>query len=175
MHVRFSMSLGLPVVTDMGEEMAGMITGVFVHPDLGQVAGFFVGAMFLSSMDIVHWGTRLRIRSFDVLAPLSENIRLQSLVSEGRTVLGQKILTESGVFLGTCRDIQFETKTFRLEWIFPRKWFLWKTPIPVSAIVEVKKEAIIVRNVFLEVPASPVRKALDELAEVGKSSMPETT
>ncbi len=175
MHVRFSICLGTPIVAENAEERAGTLSGVLLHPDLGTVEGFFVQVpgmfraehLFLSAMDIVHWGSRIRIRDEDVLSPLEDRVRLSSLYHEGRTILGQKILTESNVALGTCRDLQFETKTFRLEWIFPKKWLRWGAGIPVTAIIEVRKEAVIVRDLAagIEEKAPSVLKALDQLTE----------
>lgn len=150
MHVRYSMSAGMPVVDDRGEEAIALVSGVFVHPDLGKIEGLFVrgqrGEEFLSTQDIVHWGRAVVVRDADVLAPLEERVRLSQLWDEGRTVLGQRIVTEAGNALGTCADIQFETDTFRLEWLFPRRWFRWKRPIPAASIIEVKAGAIVVRD-----------------------------
>lgn len=174
MHVRLSTSLGTPVVAEDGEEQIGSLAGAVVHPDLGTIEGFYVGRpgflgrgeeLFLPAMDVLHWGHRIRVRSEDALVPLEDIVRLHALAGEGRTVIGQQIVTESGVSLGTCRDIQFETKTFRLEWIFPKKWLRFRTEIPASSIIEVRPDAIVVRDALAGVTERSVLKALDELAE----------
>lgn len=178
MHVRFSTCLGTPVSPDNGEGAAGVLSGILLHPDVGRVEGFFVrvaGALyteqlFLASQDILHWGNRIRIHDAGVLGSLEERVRLHSLVLERRPVLGQRILTESGASLGVCRDVQFETKTFRIEWLFPRGWFRWRAGIPVTAIIEVRPDAVIVRDPAAAVvnggAEAAVLKALDTLTEV---------
>lgn len=162
----------MPVVPENGDVTLGQITGIFIHPDTGCIEGFFVraggmfggGELFLSAMDIRHWGTRVRVLSEDVLSPFEERVRLQDIAGEERPVLGQNIRTKSGTRLGRCRDVQFETKTFRLEWLFPRGWFRWGIPVPASAIIEVRREAVIVRDAFAgERPT--VLKVIDELTE----------
>lgn len=162
----------MPVVAENEDSVPGQIAGIFIHPDTGTVEGFFVQTgglfggqeLFLATADIRHWGTRVRVRSEDVLSPPGERVRLQSIVQENRPLLGQNILTKSGTRVGRCRDVQFETKTFRLEWLFPRRWLRWGSPVPASAIIEVKREAIIVRDAFAG-ERGAVLKVIDEIAE----------
>lgn len=182
MHVRFSTCIGTPVIDDGTEEVLGMIGYPFIHPDLGVLEGFFVDIprflhterLFLAVTDILHWGTHVRITDADVLAPLSERMRLQAFYDEGRTVMGQRMLTESGALLGVCKDIQFDTKTFVLEWLFPRKLFRWGIAVPASAIIEVKSEAVMLRD--LAIPREieekpPILTQLEELAKVPTAGM----
>jgi len=162
----------MPIVTENDDTVTGQITGIFLNPDTGVVEGFFTGAtgmfggqeLFLAAQDIRHWGTRVRILSEDMLSPLEERVRLEEMAQEHRPVLGQLIVTKSGTRLGRCRDVQFETKTFRLEWLFPRGWLRWGIPVPASAIIEVKREAIIVRDAFAD-ERPGVLKVIDEIAE----------
>lgn len=157
MQVRFSTALGLSITDEEVTEEIGTINGILIHPDTGRVEGFFVRVrgflraedLFLSSFDIQRWGLRVVVRDRDVLAPLSDHIRFQTLRGEGRGVLGQRIVTETGRSLGRCADVQFETKTFRVEWLWPRKLFWWGTPLPITQVVEVRKDAIVVRDTVL--------------------------
>jgi uncharacterized protein YrrD len=157
MHVRFLSCIGLPVLDDSTQEHLGAISGVLIHPDYSRIEGFFtkgkgypfVGDLFFSVSDIARWGVSVRVGSSDVLGPIEDRIRLKPLLSDHRPVLGQSIKTESGMRLGRCRDIQFCTKTFRMEWLFPKKWFRWRRAIPVSSIKEITEEAIIVNDPVL--------------------------
>ena len=154
MHIRFSNAKGLPVLDDTSDEHIANISSILLEPDKGTVEGFFVSipcflssdVLFLSTFDIIHWGAHVRVSHADVLSPLEERVRLWELAEQGRTILGQKIVSEAGKIIGTCRDVQFNTKTFTLEWIFPRRLLHWGIPIPASAIIEVKPEAVIVRE-----------------------------
>lgn len=168
MHVRFTMTVGIPVVDeDPGEEL-GRIRGILIHPDTGKVEGFFVGQqgllqsadLFLASEDIRRWGLRIVVRGAHVLSPVEERIRLQPVLEEGRTLLGQRILTDTGRALGRCGDVQFSTELFVTEWIWPRKLWKWGTPFPLSQVLEVRKDAIIVRDPSASVP----EKAAEEKA-----------
>ncbi len=158
MHVRLSTVLGLPILDDGSDERLGVLSSILLNPDTGVVEGLFVSqsrmpwseVLFVSSLDVIHWGTHIRVRD-DALSPLSERFRLQQMVEEGRTILHQRIVTEEGTVLGMCRDVQFNTKLFTLEWLFPRKFLRWGRAVPASAIVEVKREAVIVKNASLTV------------------------
>ncbi len=171
MHVRFSMCLGMTVADGRSDDLLGTVTGIFIHPDLGKLEGFFVrtaaGDEFLAVSDIAHWGRSIVIRDVDAIARLEERVRLSSLWHEGRTVLGQRLVTEAGAVLGTCADVQFETDTFRLEWLFPRKWLRWKRPIPVSAIIEVRADAVCVRDAETPAKAAPNAAAVAALEALG--------
>lgn len=186
MHLRSSTCRGSPVVVDQGDELLGTVAGMVVHPDTGAIEGVLVRAsgflpmepLFLATADILHWGQKVSVRSAEVLAPLHELVRLRAFLDEGRTVLGQPIVTEAGRKLGTCRDVQFETKTFRLEWLFPKRFFRWGTAVPVSTIVEVRGDAIVVREppVATDVrEGRSVLKALNELTEAPVPPVPEAS
>lgn len=153
MHTRLSTAIGLPVVDDT-EEPIGSLSGIFIHPDTLVIEGFFVTlpgffsseTLFLPCSGIEHWGNRIRVRHSDVLSHLEEFVRLSGLYDEGRHVLGQQMCTDSGRVLGKCKDVQFDTKVLRLDWLFPRLFVRWGTPIPVRAILRVTNDAVVVRG-----------------------------
>jgi hypothetical protein len=154
MHVRASACRALPVCELDGNERLAFLETTVVNPDSGHVEGFIVripdflrsNREFLSSNDIAHWGLVARISHRDLIGPLDERLRLQQIVRSGRTVLGQPIVTEGGRRLGRCRDLQFETHFFQLEWLFPRSFFRWGVPVAARDIVEVRADAIVVKD-----------------------------
>ncbi len=154
MHIRFSHCKGVLVIEEHSQQLIGTIADIFLHPDTAKVEGFFVQVrhflhsetLFLGVVDIAHWGRTVMVRDRDVLAPLQDHVRLQQLFDEGRPVMGQKMVTEGGVALGRCGDTQFETHTFRMEWLFPKKFFQWGRPVPVTSVQEVRPDAIVVRD-----------------------------
>ena len=155
MHVRFSMVKGTWVVEDRFQTALGRIDEMLIDPDTGQVIGFFVAIpsffsseeSFLPSVDILSWGTVVHVRDPDRLAPPEEVLRIAPILAGKRRILGQRIITEKAKSsLGRCCDVQFSTKRFTIEWLFPRKFFFSRTPIPASDIVRVTPAAIIVKE-----------------------------
>ena len=169
MHVRFSTCRGLEVYSDGTHELVGRIDDVLIVPDTGMIEGFFVrashvaGTPFLAAMDIVQWGGQIHVRDPEAVYPAEERVRLQSLLEDGRRILRQGIRTESGRTLGRCMDVQFDTETMHCEWLFPRRFLRWGTPVPISHVLEVRADAIVVRDREI-----PVR----ETAEQTTMSMP---
>lgn len=144
-----------PVVSDTYGELLGAVDTIFLNPDTGRVEGFFVltggflqpQRLFLSSSDIRRWGTAVEVKDGDALGPLEDHVRLEKLSHDGRRVLGQPMRTEGGQFLGRCADVQFDTESFQLQWLFPKRWRIrWGLPVPVHAVLEVNAQAIVVRE-----------------------------
>lgn len=143
-----------------------------IEPDTGRILGFFVrsallgtGDLFLQSTDIVSWGTKIHVRSDDRLSPPEELIRLQSAFSDTRTMLGQVIRAkDTKRIIGVCADVQFNTRHFMVEWLFPRRFFLTKQPLPVTDILEVTEDGIWVKD--------PVRPVKEKEVKEKKMSLP---
>ena len=164
MRVRFSTCLGTDIVCDSIHEVLGQIAGILICPDTGKVEGFFVtsatpigGTPFLSSVDIIRWGAHVHVRDADAVFPAEERVRLQPLMEDGRAVLGQRVCTESGRTLGVCRDVQFHSDSMQCEWLFPRRLWRWTVPLPFSDVLEVRRDAIIVRD-----PKPPVKEPIGQ-------------
>lgn len=154
MQVRLTTAVGMSVREEETGEEVGTLSGILIHPDTGKIEGFFVAVpgflhqaqLFLSVLDIRFWGLYVRILDRDVLSDLEDRVRLQPLLEDPRTVLGQRVRTETGVRLGWCADVQFDTQFFQVEWLFPRRWWRWRSPLPMSEVLEVRPDAIIVRD-----------------------------
>jgi hypothetical protein len=149
------MAYGMPVTAGDVPDAFGLLSGIVIHPDTAKVEGFFVTVrvgmfssmqLYLSTLDIQRWGTSVVARSIDALAPVDEVIRVQQLLEEERPILGQQIRTKAGATIGRCMDLQFDTTHFMMEWIFPKRFFRWGIALPSSDILEVRRDAIIVRD-----------------------------
>ncbi len=167
------MTRGTPVVDEETSEEIGRINGIVLDPDTGKVEGFAVRlpgfpapVHYLSSLDVVRWGTKAWIRDPGAVAPLEELLRLKATADSPRRILGQSIRTESGRDLGTCADVQFDTLHFATEWLFPRRWWRWGLAIPVTQVLEVRDDAVIVRETAAPVPEAP--SVLPEVPETVK-------
>ncbi|PIP65187.1 hypothetical protein COU77_00800 [Candidatus Peregrinibacteria bacterium CG10_big_fil_rev_8_21_14_0_10_49_16] len=153
MQVRFSIYKGIPVLDEHSSEVLGALDLPFIHPDTGKIEGFFIKTsgwfapeLFLPTDRIVRWGKYVWIRDGGGFGPLEDIIRLQILWDEGRHVLGQPMISESGKRFGICRDVQFHTQLFIVQWLFPRRFLWWGAPIPVHAVSEVTEKAIVIRD-----------------------------
>ncbi len=177
MQVRFSIARGQPVALDDSGEVLGMVKNILIDPDKGAVVGFFVSvaagftgskSLFLSSNDILRWGTAAFIKRASALADPSDFLRVQPLLEDPRTVLGQQVVTKSGTRLGRCKDVQFDTLHFRLHWLFPKTLLHWSTPVAIADVIEITKQQITVRD-----PIVPITEEQVQVPEVALPRMPE--
>lgn len=154
MHLRASQARGIPIIDDGTQQIVGFLDSPLIDPDTGRILGFFVlpaffgaGDVFLQSIDIVAWGTRVHVRSEDCLSPPDDIIRLKATLADPRRVIGQPIRTkDSNRTLGICSDVQFNTRHFMTEWIFPRKFFIARQPLPMTEVLEVTQVGIWIRD-----------------------------
>lgn len=127
---------------------------------------------FLASSDITSWGSHIHVRDPDAVYPARERVRIAPMLDDPRRVLGQKIQTESGRHLGRCADVQFDTRSMRCTWMFPRRWFRWKTPLPFTSISEVREDAIVVSDdVLIEAEELVDIDVLDTIPEMKDQPM----
>jgi uncharacterized protein YrrD len=157
MHVRWTFASGTVVVCDRTHEELGKLQQPLIDCDTGRIVGFLVathiGTLLLQGKDIVSWGTKIHVLCADCLAPAEDFIRLQALFDDPRRFLGQILrIEQTNRRLGTVADIQFDTRTLQIEWMFPRRWWRERRPVPASEIVEVTPQAIFVRDPLLRIP-----------------------
>ncbi|MDB4978672.1 MAG: hypothetical protein JWM56_858 [Candidatus Peribacteria bacterium] len=175
MQLRFTTVLGTAVVDETTQEELGVLSGILIHPDTGKIEGFFVAVksffhseyLFLSVLDIRSWGLRVQVANHNALSPFEDRVRLQPLLEDQRTILGQRIRTESGVNMGRCKDIQFDTRFFQIEWLFPKKWGRWRIPFPLGEIIEVRRDAIIIKD------QKPVKAGTEPVEQPAMLKMPD--
>lgn len=167
MHVRFSTCRHTPVLEERNGDLLGTVENILLNPDTGVVEGFYLDApgmfgggagLFLCARDVRRFGKRIDVRDHHVIAPVEDTVRLQSLVQDGRRMLGQRMRTEQGRQLGVCKDVQFDTITFQVQWLFPRRFFRWGIPVSAHNIIEVTQDAIIIRDQTVTVKAKEEQK-----------------
>lgn len=166
----------MPVIDDLNDEVQGVLSGILIEPDSGNIEGFFVHVpgflsrqeLYCSAMDIVRWGTRVVVRDPEAVSTADDRIRLQPLLQDPRTVIGQKMRTESGKLVGVCRDVQFDTEAMHVEWLFPKRWWKWGIALPLSEVVEIKPAAIILRDPkkMENIPVESVPTTLPKISEI---------
>lgn len=152
MHLLYSTAIGTEVISDAHPVMVGRVTDLLVDPDKGVVEGLYIGSDLLPTLDIASWGHHVHVRGPELIGPGDEIVRLQALLQDARRLIGQPVCTKGGMSLGRCSDFEFNAKTFVIDWILPKKFFLFAGhPIPRSDILEVTKKEIVVKD-----PVKPV-------------------
>ena len=152
MHLLRSNALGTEVIDELDHQIQGVIRDLLIDPDRGKIVACSVQTPFapepllLQTQDILSWGKRVHIREKESMGPVDDMLRLQPFLQDERPLISQRIRTKGGISLGKCKDIQFNTEHFEVEWLFPRKFLRKELPLPASDILEITKEAIIVKD-----------------------------
>jgi len=169
MHIRQSDARGMHVVDDSTQQTVGILHEPLIDADNGRIIGFFVlpvflgeAELFLQTMDIVSWGTRVHVLSADRLGAPEDFVRLHARLEDPRPFLGQALRERrSGKALGSLDDVQFNTRHFTIDWLFPRRWFFLRQPLPASDVLEVTEDAV-----WMKDPIRPSTASVQEKAPV---------
>lgn len=173
----------MDVLEEGTEELLGWVDRLLIHPDTGKIVGFFLRGAgigrehipFIAAQDVHRMGLHLSVRR-DALSESGDLVRLRPLLEQPRPILGQRMRTESGKSLGRCRDVQFDSRHLVVTWLFPKKFFRWGIALPLSAVREVTKDAIIVRDAAApqeESAAESLAQIIPEIPEVAEAFVAE--
>lgn len=169
MHLLRSTAIGTEIIDTIDHHIHGIVSDILIDADRGKVAALLIRCFdtpdhyALQTQDIESWGNRIHIRDAEVLGEIADFVRLKSLLEDPRAFIGQAIRTKSGQKLGRCIDVQFRSDTFDLEWIFPVKFFFMRgLALPVTEILEVTPDAIIVKDQKPKTEVAPEEVELEE-------------
>ena len=151
--------MGLPVISLSGGENKGRVHDVIYSPLQGKLVGFTVrqgggllshGDTFLLSTDRVHaiGQDAVTIDDTTVLEPLQGD--LGTFEEEaGEPVLGKRLMTENGKFLGNIDDVLIDRQSRRVV-AYQVSGGLWQdmmrgqTDVPVDKIISIGKDVVLV-------------------------------
>jgi uncharacterized protein YrrD len=153
---RYEHVKGLPVVTMAEGKKIGKVDDVLIDPDGKGVAwlrlhsgGILGGDRWWVPARAMHGigEDAVTITSeADVLAP-ADAPEAEDLVRLKRTIIGNKVVTESGEHLGEVRDYEFAPDTFALTYLFvPPSMSLFGEFLTISAdkVLTIGEDAIVV-------------------------------
>jgi len=168
MHVLRSTAIGTEIIDSIDHHIHGRVGDILIDSDRGKIIALLVDRVGFSerhalmTQDVESWGNRVHVRDAEVMGEVSDFVRLVEHLKNRRPLVGQNIRTKSGQWMGRCADVQFRTDTFDLEWIFPRKFLRKSLPLPVSEILEVTTEAIIIKDQGPKGEEVPVKESVPE-------------
>jgi sporulation protein YlmC with PRC-barrel domain len=123
--------MGAKILESDSGDLLAMVTGIIINPDSGMVEAFWVKpatlpyrAAILKTTDILEFKKNLYIRSDKVLAQAEDVIRINAILEDGRTFLGNLVQNEAGDSYGRCDNLSFDTDTNALKQIHCKKSLL---------------------------------------------------
>lgn len=150
--------LGLPVLSIAEATDHGRVQGLVINPD-ERAVDFFVlepeawyqEARLVAAGDVMGIGEdALTVESKAQIVPVSANATALELLRKDVRVVGTKLLTRAGKFIGTVSEIGIDATTGKImgyEWV-PNGADAPAGVIPASAVVTLGKDLIVVANEF---------------------------
>ncbi|MFA6023930.1 MAG: PRC-barrel domain-containing protein [Candidatus Gracilibacteria bacterium] len=149
MKLHWSQLDGLAVISSEEDRPFGFVTGVFMHPETGQIIGLLLGySKMVVPVDIEQWNKDyIRVSGPEAFTTPLEILRIQEFGLRRTFLNNKRVLAKNGQSLGRVRDFCLDTNTSFLLSIEVSKKFLWmewdKRTFDYSDISAVTEKAIV--------------------------------
>lgn len=154
MEVLHSKFVGTPVFLENGGRPVANLLDLVIDPSTGKIAAFSVASRFqkvISPMDVRMWVNQIQIRDYEDIVPYDDIIQVKNIVDKQIPILGNKVYSQEGEYLGKVFDYAVHPQMMILKKIFVAKTILGlirlhERIIPYSCIYEIMREKIIVKT-----------------------------
>ena len=166
MLILISQLVGQPVITFDGAETIGVIRDPIIDPENGKLVGYFFahGTFHLkhdmiSVHDIVGYDqNRVVVQREDVAVVANEEPKIKKILAKKIPVLGAKVLTESGKYLGQANDLLFDTEMGMIVKYYVHH-LLSDRIIAAEHVIMIDKRGIIVEDTATSLATAPAEVA----------------
>ena len=153
MEKYLSQIIGTPVVSENGQ-ILNRVLDLCVNTDNGKVVGFLMapsGQTVIAPIDVIEWNDTLLIHDRDDIIPSAEIHQIATVRERNIRILGNKVVTKDGVYLGKVSNYAVHTKFLTLTKIISTKSILGlirygRLIIGSKDILEIKKDCVVVKN-----------------------------
>lgn len=160
----YTQIIGVPVITATFQRV-GQVYNVIFNTDTGKVIAFSIapgGHKVITPIDILAWDKEVTIADADDVSEAEDIHQLQQAHQKKYRIFKKKVLTKDGEYLGRVIDFAIHNKFFILTKIVVAKnilnlFFYHKRLINAEEILEIRKDAIIVKNPLGLVPLKKLR------------------
>lgn len=123
--------IGTPVLGFADGQPLGIVEDVIIHPDTGKVEALWVKPLTLPYAHavlpveaILSWKKNLYVSGDGALSEPDEVIRIAETLSRKEKFVGNRVRSESGKGFGRVYDLDFDTRSMMLRYLFVDKSFL---------------------------------------------------
>ncbi len=154
METLLSTTVGLPIIDEHSSHVVSRVSDVLIDTETGKVVAFLIGTRrMVVPMDVTAWERdHLAISNEMHILDHGDVIRVNEVLKKQIPVAGNKVFTESGIYIGRVTDIVFDPRLFEMKKIFVSKTFLIfhydHRLVTTKQIVEIRQDAVIVSDVF---------------------------
>jgi len=150
--------------------LVGLVEELIINPDNGELAGFTVREGFgkkqlktIGSKDVLGISTDFYlIPSYDCLGEIDEIVRLKQIMDRKVGIVGNKVYTFSGTYLGRVFDYTVDLRSFIISRIYVGGKTLGafgkQYIIGYAQIISIEKDRITVDDAFTKVKKPTLAK-----------------
>lgn len=166
MLILISQLVGEPIITFDGAETLGVIRDPIIDPENGKLVGYFFahGTFHLkhdiiSVHDIVGYDqNRVIVQRENIAIESSEEPKLTKILAKKVPVLGAKVMTETGKYLGVANDLLLDTEMGLIVKYYVHH-LLSDRIIAAEHVIVIEKRGIIVDDVATNLVTAPAEVA----------------
>jgi uncharacterized protein YrrD len=159
------------IVTDSGHRI-GRVFDIVLNTDTGKVVGFLTAPSarkVLSPMDIISWDKAMIVHDEESILDIEEIHQVKESLKKNIRVHRAPVYTKSRQYLGKVLDYAVNDRMFVLTKIIVAKTFLGIISyghriIAHKDILEIKKDAVIVKDPLRTVPVKATAKLSVDVA-----------
>lgn len=152
----YSDFIGSPVLSEAERAMIGTFSDFIINPENGKIEGVALDKNFkkiVPMIDVVAFVVPMMINSMDSICEPSDVIKIEKIINSGTRIMGNKVFTKSGVYVGKVSDYAIHMDAECITKLVVTKTFLelFKTSentIPTTEIVEITPTKIIINDIF---------------------------
>jgi uncharacterized protein YrrD len=153
--IEYSKLIGLPVFSLEDQNRAAELAGFFfdekeakIEVIIARTGGLFRKIKFISAKEIIEISKNaLIIRDEESLVEPSEMVRFNKKMKKRAKIIGEKVVTKNGDFIGTVHDFVIESNSLSMTRLYVKKLFDQRI-IHASTIIKIEQKTITIKDKF---------------------------
>lgn len=142
-----------PIIARDDTKEHGRVQSIIIDHENGKILGIHTGKSVIVFQDILSWEPKIEIANQSVQMLSEDIVRIQKVLDSGIKIMGNTVKTEKNQYIGKVVDCIIDVQKGILSSLYVAKNAIIfpydKRIIPATQIVEVRKDAIIVREQIL--------------------------
>ncbi|KKQ72265.1 MAG: hypothetical protein US92_C0001G0186 [Candidatus Peregrinibacteria bacterium GW2011_GWA2_38_36] len=148
--------VGAPILSESERALVGAVADFIVNPSNGKIEGIAMDNGFkkvIPAIDILKLAMPVMISEMDAICDADDIIKIKNILSENKKIIGNKVFTKSGIFVGRVYDYAINLGSTCMTKLAIAKSFLGlfhinEILLPSSEIIEITPEKIIINDIL---------------------------
>ncbi|MFA6549837.1 MAG: PRC-barrel domain-containing protein [Candidatus Gracilibacteria bacterium] len=148
--------IGVPILSESERALVGVVADFIIDPNNGRIEGIATDNGFkkvIPAIDILKLSIPVMISEMDAISDMEDIIKIKNILSENKKIIGNKVFTKSGIFVGKVYDYAINLGNMHMTKLAIAKSFLGlfhinEVLLPTSEIIEITPEKIIINDIM---------------------------